>query len=136
MEIRYIGNSGRQILRIGDFTYLPRARSVFTGKYTHTGKPPTNCRARRGDVSNFGRDLCKGTLQVVGKIVTGVVARTRYFGQWPYYLGALKHVFTAEHETLYDSLVGCRVARRHRGSPGPATPFASVVNVACDPQNG
>ena len=123
---------------LGVAPFSPLARGALTGKYTQGKKPPKGSRGARGDASVLTRDLtpevysvletlknhCKkrgmtpadfATLWVLNnKIVTSVIAGPRTASQWQAYIDSLSHEFTAEDETLADSLV----ATGHPAAPG------------------
>lgn len=123
---------------IGVAPFSPLARGVLTGKYDPKKAPPKGSRAARGDSSVLNRDMSKEVFGLVEKIrghaekrgmtptefavlwvlnnatVTSVIAGPRTLAQWNTYLGALKHMFTAEDEALVDSMVKAG----HPATPG------------------
>ncbi len=123
---------------IGVAPFSPLARGALSGKYRQGGEPPAGSRGARGDQSLLTRDLSPQVYQVVealrahcekrgmtpidfavrwvlnNRTVSSVIAGPRTLEQWNAYLGALKHTFTAEDETLVDSLV----AKGHPATPG------------------
>jgi len=135
---------------IGVVPYSPLARGVLTGKYDPDAPPPTETRAGRQDKRMMQTEWRRESLVIArqlkehaeakgitpgqfalawllnNRLVTSPVVGPRTAEQMRDYLGALDYGFTAEDETLVDSLV----ATGHPSTPGyndPAYPVEGRV---------
>ncbi len=131
---------------LGVVPYSPLARGVLTGKYDADAAPPADSRAGRADRRMMetewrpeslalaqtirrhaeARGISAGQFAVAwvlnNALVTAAIAGPRTLAHWQDYLGALDYAFTAEDETLIDSLVPAG----HPSTPGyndPAYPL-------------
>ncbi len=138
-------------LGLGVFPYSPLARGVLTGKYQPDAPPPDNSRAGRKDKRIMESEWRPESLRIAqqlaqharergitpgqfalawvlnNRLVTGAIAGPRTMEHWTDYEGALAYQFTAEDETLVDSLV----KPGHPSTPGyndPAYPLEGRVS--------
>jgi aryl-alcohol dehydrogenase-like predicted oxidoreductase len=134
---------------IGVTPYSPVARGVLTGKYANSTIPADSRVARRDERmmetefreesfaiaqtlathgQRTGRTLTQFALAWLwaNRIVTSVIAGPRTLAQWQDYVDAIGTKWSAEDETLVDSLV----APGHPSTPGysdPRYPFYGRV---------
>ncbi|HYG91131.1 MAG TPA: aldo/keto reductase [Azospirillum sp.] len=123
---------------LGVVPYSPLARGVLTGKYPPGDEPPAETRAGRKDKRMMDTEWRRESLEIAqvikhhaeargitpgqfavawllnNRLVTAPIAGPRTEAQWRDYLGALDYRFTAEDETLVDSLV----TTGHPSTPG------------------
>lgn len=131
---------------IGVVPYSPLARGVLTGKYDPDTAPPSDSRAARNDARMMQTEWRRESLIIArtlkahaevrgitpgqfstawvlnNRLVTSVIAGPRVETQLNDYLGALRYRFTAEDETLVNSLV----APGHASTPGYTDPLEQV----------
>ena len=135
---------------LGVVPYSPLARGVLSGKYDPDAPPPPDTRAGREDKRMLQTEWRRESLVIArtlkghaeargvtpgqfalawllnNRLVTSPVVGPRTAEQMRDYLGALDYGFTAEDETLVDSLV----ATGHPSTPGyndPAYPVEGRV---------
>jgi aryl-alcohol dehydrogenase (NADP+) len=136
---------------LGVVPYSPLARGVLTAKYRPgENTAPEGTRAARNDKRMMQTEWRPESIEIAQKLrahaekrgmtpgqfatlwvlnnrhVTATIAGPRTEEQWEDYLGALKHRFTAEDESLVDSLV----VPGHASTPGfidPAYPVEGRV---------
>jgi aryl-alcohol dehydrogenase-like predicted oxidoreductase len=131
---------------LGVVAYSPLARGVLTGKYAPDAPPPPETRAGRQDRRMLQTEWRPEALQTAqeikrhaesrgvttgqfafawvlnNRLVTAAIGGPRTEAQWDDYLGGLTYRFSAEDETLVESLV----APGHPAVPGyndPAYPI-------------
>lgn len=131
---------------LGVVPYSPLARGVLTGKYKVNQKAEQGSRAARQDKRMLESEWRPESLLIAEKLeaharsrgmtlvhwatawvlnngaVTSVIAGPRTFEQWTSYLGALDVTWTAEDETLANSLV----PPGHPSTPGFTDPAYPV----------
>lgn len=127
---------------LGVVPYSVLARGVLTGKYLAGAAPEAESRAGREDRRMMETEFRTESLAIAEKItehasargitaadfallwmlnneiVTSALAGPRTVEQWEAYLASLRHEFTADDETLADSLV----APGHPSTPGYSDP--------------
>ena len=132
---------------IGVVPYSPLARGVLTGKYSPNAEPLSETRAGRGDKRMMETEFRRESLAMAQKIqehaerrgmsagqfavnwvlgnalVSAVIAGPRTQAHWADYLGALKHGFSTEDESLIDALV----PPGHSSTPGYTDPRYPVT---------
>jgi aryl-alcohol dehydrogenase-like predicted oxidoreductase len=135
-----------QFFNLGVVPYSPLARGVLTGKYKVNQLAEPGSRAARKDVRMMESEWRPESLMIAEKLrahaeargttlvhwatawvlnnkaVTSTIAGPRTFEQWISYLGALDYKWTAEDETLADSLV----PPGHPSTPGFTDPAYPV----------
>jgi aryl-alcohol dehydrogenase (NADP+) len=148
MEVEHLPACGH--FGLGVVPYSPLARGVLTGKYDPEAPPPEDTRAGRRDTRMLQTEWRPESLRIArtlrdhaaahgitagqfavawllnNALVTAPIAGPRTEAQWQDYLGALEYRFTAEDETLVDSLVPAG----HPSTPGytdPAYPLEGRV---------
>ena len=123
---------------LGVVPYSPLARGVLTGKYAPGQAPAADTRAGHQDKRMMETEFREESMRLAqqlkahaeqrgmsagqfalnwvlnNRIVSSVLAGPRTLEQWTEYLGALDHAFSAEDESLVDSLV----KSGHPSTPG------------------
>jgi len=131
---------------LGVVPYSPLARGVLTGKYKANQKVDPDSRAGRQDKRMLESEWRSESLMIAERLaehaekrgttlvgwalawilnnraVTSVIAGPRTFDQWISYVAALAYEWTAEDESLADSLV----APGHASTPGFTDPAYPV----------